>query len=159
MQACRLTAHAIPLKLRYGHRAWWIFLLLHGASASRADEVDMRDFIRLSRGSTQGAVLYRLGAPDIENNCYNCDGLVVNNDDPYYAERAFLMHGPNCDGWIVTNGGPPQFVCAPPLPRFTPLKAWYYIPSDRTNTNAWITEIIFDGEGRVLQRNRKRGRP
>lgn len=40
-------------------------VLLYGSIAS-ADEIDMRDYIRLSKGMSEAEVLYRLGPPDHE---------------------------------------------------------------------------------------------
>jgi outer membrane protein assembly factor BamE (lipoprotein component of BamABCDE complex) len=42
-----------------------LIVLLYGSVAS-ADEIDMRDYIKLSKGMSEAEVLYRLGSPDHE---------------------------------------------------------------------------------------------
>lgn len=42
-----------------------LLALLYGSVAS-ADEIDMRDYIKLSKGMSEAEVLYRLGPPDHE---------------------------------------------------------------------------------------------
>ena len=41
--------------------------LLYGAAAS-ADEIDMRDYIKLRKGMSEAEVLYRVGPPDHETS-------------------------------------------------------------------------------------------
>jgi hypothetical protein len=42
-----------------------LLILLYGSVAS-ADEIDMRDYIKLRKGMSEAEVLYRLGPPDHE---------------------------------------------------------------------------------------------
>jgi len=50
-----------------------LLVLLYGSLAS-ADEIDMRDYIKLRKGMSEAEVLYRLGPPDhetIRSDFYN----------------------------------------------------------------------------------------
>lgn len=44
-----------------------LLALLYG-SVTSADEIDMRDYIKLRKGMSEAEVLYRLGAPDHETS-------------------------------------------------------------------------------------------
>ena len=86
-------------------------VLLYGSLAS-ADEIDMRDYIKLRKGMSEAEVLYRLGAPDHETSRTD-----------YYNN-------------ILR-------------------KRWYFIPAQRSN-GKWLTEIVFDSNGKIVNLERDR---
>ena len=76
--------------------------------------IEMRDYMTIRTGMSEGEVLYKFGNPDHETT--RSDRL-----------------------------------------DFTLSKTWYYIP-EQASHNKWITEIKFDSNGKVIKRERNRGK-
>ena len=49
-------------------KRYLLLLLLLCGSVTSADEIDMRDYIKLRKGMSEAEVLYRLGVPDHETS-------------------------------------------------------------------------------------------
>lgn len=49
-------------------KRYLLLLLLLCGSITSADEIDMRDYIKLRKGMSEAEVLYRLGVPDHETS-------------------------------------------------------------------------------------------
>ncbi len=71
-----------------------IYLLLLVPGLGRSEQMDMRDFIRLSEGMTEAEVLYRVGPPDYES-VYHDNHYVTRKIWYYIPERS------GSSGWIT----------------------------------------------------------
>ena len=84
------------------------------STATSAEEVDMRDYIKIRNGMSEAEVLYLLGPYDHET---------IKSDRYDY----------------VFN------------------RTWYYIPQTGGN-GKWITELRFNNEGKIIDRDRYKAR-